>query len=283
MSSEDRKKPPSPPRPDGEGAPTPGKESPAAARPDPDAPNVPDWAREINPDLPATPKTAAGPPAPPGAAEPQPGPSAPSQAATPAKGATPAPKGPPTPPPAKPAAGAAKASPPPAKPPGAKGPEMQRREFLNWLALGWIAFSAASAAGLTAMGRFFFPNVLFEPPSIFRVGFPNDFAEGQVDLRFKEKFRVWVIREGNTIYALLAKCTHLGCTPNWLAAENKFKCPCHGSGFYRTGINFEGPAPRPLERVKITLGEDGQILLDKGIVYQQEKGQWNDPSSFLTV
>ena len=40
-----------------------------------------------------------------------------------------------------------------------------------------------------------------------------------------------------------AVCTHLGCTPNWLEAEQKFKCPCHGSGFYKDGINFEGPAP----------------------------------------
>ena len=36
--------------------------------------------------------------------------------------------------------------------------------------------------------------------------------------------------------------------PNWLDGEQKFKCPCHGSGFYMTGVNFEGPAPRPLER-----------------------------------
>ena len=45
-----------------------------------------------------------------------------------------------------------------------------------------------------------------------------------------------------------------------LSAENKFKCPCHGSGFRTTGINFEGPAPRPLERARIVLADDGQIL-----------------------
>ncbi|MCH7618738.1 MAG: ubiquinol-cytochrome c reductase iron-sulfur subunit, partial [Candidatus Marinimicrobia bacterium] len=85
------------------------------------------------------------------------------------------------------------------------------------------------------------------------------------------------------IYALSTVCTHLGCTPNWLSAEGKFKCPCHGSGFYNTGINFEGPAPRPLERFRITLAEDGQILVDKNQKYQYEKGQWNDPDSFLKV
>ena len=30
-----------------------------------------------------------------------------------------------------------------------------------------------------------------------------------------------------------------------------------------TGIHFEGPAPRPLERFKIGLANDGQILVDK--------------------
>ena len=188
---------------------------------------------------------------------------------------------------AKPAASepaAAVKAAPAAKPaPRKAGKPVQRRDFLNWLALGWIAFSAASAAGLTAIGRFFFPNVLFEPPSIFKAGFPEDFVDGVVDVRFKEKFKVWIVREGKTIYALYAVCTHLGCSPNWLSAENKFKCPCHGSGFYRTGINFEGPAPRPLERVKIGLAEDGQILIDKGIIFQQEKGQWTDPASYVTV
>ena len=41
--------------------------------------------------------------------------------------------------------------------------------------------------------------------------------------------------------------------------------------------------PRPLERAAIAIGEDGQILVDKSRVFQYEKGQWSDPSSFLKV
>ena len=78
-------------------------------------------------------------------------------------------------------------------------------------------------------------------------------------------------------------CTHLGCTPNWLEAEQKFKCPCHGSGFRKTGINFEGPAPRPLERYRIGLADDGQVLVDKSAKFQGEKGEWANPESFLYV
>jgi cytochrome b6-f complex iron-sulfur subunit len=216
---------------------------PSSPRPSASDPNVPAWAAAQHPDLK------------PGAA--------------------------PRPPVAAPAA----AAPAPAKPPAAKpaATAMERREFINWLSLGWIAFSAASAAGLTALGRFFFPNVLFEPPSVFKVGFPEDFADGVVDERFKDKYRVWLVRDGNIIYCLFAQCTHLGCTPNWLPQENKFKCPCHGSGYYRSGVNFEGPAPRPLERCKITLADDGQIQIDKNVRFAQEKGQWSDPLSFLTV
>jgi cytochrome b6-f complex iron-sulfur subunit len=104
----------------------------------------------------------------------------------------------------------------------------------------------------------------------------------RVDERFKSR-GVWLVRESGGIYALSTICTHLGCTPNWLDAAQKFKCPCHGSGFYKSGINFEGPAPRPLERYAISLAEDGQILIDKSMKFQQEKGEWSSPAAFLTV
>ncbi len=161
--------------------------------------------------------------------------------------------------------------------------EMSRRGFISWIATGWAFFAAAAATGGIAMGRFFFPNVLTEAPSTFTVGFPDDFAIGTVDVRFKERHRVWIVRNEEGIYAIQAICTHLGCTPNWLEAENKFKCPCHGSGFYMTGINFEGPAPRPLERLGITLSDDGQVLVDRSRSFKFEAGQWDDPQSFLQL
>lgn len=160
--------------------------------------------------------------------------------------------------------------------------KVTRREF-PFLAIGWGVFTAAMAAGLTAVGRFMFPNVLTEPPSTFKAGFPADFSIGVVDTRFKERYQVWIVRDEEKIYALSTICTHLGCTPNWLEAESKFKCPCHGSGFYATGINFEGPAPRPLERVGVSLAEDGQLLIDKSRLFKFEAGQWTDSASFLPL
>lgn len=181
--------------------------------------------------------------------------------------------------PAEKAAGAAAAKPAAAKP----GPKKVTRREFPFLAVAWGVFTGAMALGLTAVGRFLFPNVLTEPPSTFKAGLPDDFAIGVVDTRFKERYQVWIVRDEEKIYALSTICTHLGCTPNWLEAEAKFKCPCHGSGFYATGINFEGPAPRPLERVGVSLADDGQLLIDKSRLFKFEAGQWEDPASFLPL
>ena len=164
-----------------------------------------------------------------------------------------------------------------------------RRQFhfaVPWIVAGWVAFTAGMAA-LTAMcGRFMFPNVLAEPPSTIKVGVPGDFGRGEVNEKWKAEWGFWIVRSDlyngqDIIYALQSVCTHLGCPPNWLGGEQKFKCPCHGSGFYVSGVNFEGPAPRPLERFRVAIADDGQILVDKSQKFQEELAQWSDPDSFL--
>jgi cytochrome b6-f complex iron-sulfur subunit len=183
--------------------------------------------------------------------------------------------------PPKPAAAPPKpAAKPPAKP--------SRRIFListffgSWIAAAWTTFAASMALMTLGTLRFLFPNVLSEPPSKFKVGLPDNFEDGKVVERYKDQ-NAWIVRYNGIIYALSTTCTHLGCTPNWLERENKFKCPCHGSGFYITGINFEGPAPRPLERWAISIGDDGQIVVDKSTKFQQERGDWDNPESFIKV
>ncbi len=147
-----------------------------------------------------------------------------------------------------------------------------------------VALFGTIALGLA---RFFFPRVLLEPPARFNVDKPSEFLPGTVDLRYKDKYGVWVVRDDeNGLFALSTVCTHLGCTPNWIESRNKFKCPCHGSGFLRTGLNVEGPAPRPLDRYKIALGDDGRINIDKSVVYKSVPGEDPDelfPQSVLKV
>jgi cytochrome b6-f complex iron-sulfur subunit len=159
--------------------------------------------------------------------------------------------------------------------------EVSRRGFLSVLGMAWGLFTAAGLAGLGAMTRFLFPNVLYEPPQEFKAGFPAEFAVDQVDERYTAAYGVWIVRERTGFYVLSTVCTHLGCTPAWLPSAETFKCPCHGSGFVKSGINIEGPAPRPLERYKVTLADDGQILIDKNTKYQEEKGQWSMDGAYL--
>jgi cytochrome b6-f complex iron-sulfur subunit len=170
----------------------------------------------------------------------------------------------------------------------AKPAQDTRRDFFGVaLAAGFWFLGGVSALWTLLTVKFMFPNVLREPPSKFKVGFPDAFAAGQVQEKYKAQYGIWVVNaEYNgqpQIVALKSVCTHLGCTPNWLEAEQKFKCPCHGSGFYKDGINFEGPAPRPLERYAIRLADDGQIEVDKSRTFQEEMGAWDDPSSFIPV
>src|SRR5262249_42497836 len=160
------------------------------------------------------------------------------------------------------------------------------RFFLfTWIGLAWTAFSLSMVGMTLGTVRFMFPNVLSEPPSSFKAGALSGFEENVVTDRFKEQ-NAWVIRARDeqgreTIYALSPTGTHLGCTPNWLEAEKKFKCPCHGSGFKISGVNFEGPAPRPLERWAVSRTEDNQVLVDKSRKFQKERGEWDDPNSYI--
>jgi cytochrome b6-f complex iron-sulfur subunit len=168
-----------------------------------------------------------------------------------------------------------------------EAPDLASRREVFWMAAGWGLFGWASLTSVGMLVSFLFPRAPFDPKQVFKVGYPEEYPPDTVSAAYKKKNGVWICNEEyngqRILYALIAVCTHLGCTPNWLEADAKFKCPCHGSGFYASGINFEGPAPRPLERAKIFVGDDGQVVVDKTKKYQQEKGQWDDPDSCIPV
>ena len=149
----------------------------------------------------------------------------------------------------------------------------------------WTCVAAFLSAWLIAFFRFFLPRVLFEPATIFKIGYPGDYGLG-IDEKWLQKYRIWVDRTPDRLFIIYARCTHLGCTPDWKPAENKFKCPCHGSGYDSEGINFEGPAPRPMDRARVNLGPDGQIVVNVGRLYSWPKGQrdqFNDPGAYLSA
>jgi cytochrome b6-f complex iron-sulfur subunit len=163
-----------------------------------------------------------------------------------------------------------------------------RRNFLGLA--GWGSVLGALGAGSLAFGRFMYPRVLFEPRTSVKIGKPDEYIVNTVSEKWIKQHRFWLVRNPDGFAAVSAICTHLGCTPRWLESENKFKCPCHGSGYrgllYQSGpgvagVNFEGPAPRPLERFYVALAEDGQIMVDRGKVFRGEREEWTKPGAYL--
>jgi cytochrome b6-f complex iron-sulfur subunit len=158
--------------------------------------------------------------------------------------------------------------------------EISRRKVLGFI--GWGTFWATIAATLAGTGRYMFPEIIYEPSPIFKAGNPKEYLPG-VSTKYLSSERVWIVNDGGIIYALIAICTHLGCTPDWLLNENKFKCNCHGSGYYISGVNYEGPAPRAMERAKIYVDETGELVVDKSKKFLYEDGGWDKPEAFVKV
>lgn len=186
---------------------------------------------------------------------------------------------------AKPVAPKTKGSEVPLPPP----PQLQtRRSFLEWSFAAWLIFFTWLAGVGHMFLRFMFPNVLYEQDPRFIAGKRTEYPElNKVYENYKQSQAVWIVRlaeEGqDRLVALSTVCTHLGCTPNWLEAERKFKCPCHGSGYYLDGVNFEGPTPRPLERFRMFVDASGNIVVDKAKKYRSDLGQWNENESYITM
>ena len=157
----------------------------------------------------------------------------------------------------------------PEAPPAAQS----RRSFFPKLGLG--ALIAAVLGQGYAFLRALVPNVLYEEPRRFKVGTPDQFPEGAT---FVEDHRLFVVRERNTLHAISAVCSHLGCTVkmmnllqpkkvkfrgSWVEETREFHCPCHGSKYYGDGSNYAGPAPKPLAWYKLEISlEDGQLVVD---------------------
>jgi cytochrome b6-f complex iron-sulfur subunit len=149
----------------------------------------------------------------------------------------------------------------------------------------WAAIAGFLGVCFASFLRFFLPRTITEPSSTFRIGFPGDYAQG-VDTKWQQQYRIWVDKTSDRLFVIYARCTHLGCTPDWKASENKFKCPCHGSGYDSEGVNFEGPAPRPMDRAHVSLDAEGQIVVDTSRLYQNVKGgvnQFDDDGAYLPL
>ena len=125
------------------------------------------------------------------------------------------------------------------------------------------AFAFLTSTILIALGafRFVVPNVLYGKNQRFKAGLPKDFPDKQAT--YLPEQQVFVVRDGNSFVALSAVCTHLGCTIRTDPDRPGFFCPCHGSHFREDGTNYSGPAPKPLEAYEISMGNQGDLVIDK--------------------
>ena len=57
---------------------------------------------------------------------------------------------------------------------------------------------------------------------------------------------VEVRRTGTSVVARSLFCPHFGCRLSWVAAANRYQCPCHGGAFDADGRPVAGPPTEPM-------------------------------------
>lgn len=130
----------------------------------------------------------------------------------------------------------------------------------DWLGLSSLwAMGGALLFGLVGMLKLPKAAVLASPSKKFRVAMPDNLPAGEP---FVPPGRaVAVFRDAEGTYALSTICTHLGCVIK--ANPEGFECPCHGSRFASNGEVRKGPAPRPLNWLKVTVS-GSTVTIDEG-------------------
>ncbi len=139
-------------------------------------------------------------------------------------------------------------------------PRTSRRDFLRWTVAGaGTFFLAEAAAGFVA---FFWPTKIDKFGTKIAVPEAGIPAAGAAPIANRDG-KFWLINNEDGALALYWKCVHLGCTVPWNGDEGQFHCPCHGSLYDRRGVVTGGPAPRPLDIMKIEVDGD-QVTVDTG-------------------
>jgi cytochrome b6-f complex iron-sulfur subunit len=155
----------------------------------------------------------------------------------------------------------------------AEVPDMNKRNIMNLILLGGAGLPIAGLAGPYAL--FFVPKSSGggSGGQAAKDALGNDVktaswlathSKGDRSLTqgLKGDPTYLIVNNNNTIenFGLNAVCTHLGCVVPWVGAENKFKCPCHGSQYDSTGKKIRGPAPLSLALAHVSVAEDDTVL-----------------------
>jgi Rieske Fe-S protein len=152
--------------------------------------------------------------------------------------------------------------------PGAfEGETINRRRFMSMVTHG-SGGVAAAAFTLPALGFALGPLFSRVPFKWQAIGTPADFVETtyatkvltivqgigeagysiayvrkrdpSIDTEPADQYNQWI--------ALSSRCMHLGCPVRFVAAAERFICPCHGGVYDFRGMVAGGPPVRPLDR-----------------------------------
>ena len=135
-----------------------------------------------------------------------------------------------------------------------------RRSLLLRLA-GSLAAAVALVACIPGLATLFSPARRDKAGGWQPVGALADLKEGQL-LRFRYSLRAgweeravtaFLLREGEQVVALSARCTHMGCIVR--IEGEQLHCPCHGGIFSKQGEPLQGPVNRPLARLDCRVRE----------------------------
>lgn len=152
--------------------------------------------------------------------------------------------------------------------------QVSRRWFLRAAWGAGLLLFLVEAAG--AFADFFRPRKIGAFGTEMSVGTVDQFPVGSVTRITAGRFYLSHVPEG--FLALYQKCPHLGCTVPWqpsepsedkIAPQGRFHCPCHGSIYDRYGQIISGPAPRPMDIMKIRI-EGGKVFVNTGEIAQRE-------------
>jgi len=141
---------------------------------------------------------------------------------------------------------------------------MDRRTFLSWFGIGWIASSLPVAIAAFSLNKQ--QSASASPGDFKPIGTVSQLTrKGQILVKqgFGSK-PILVVRDPKTLKAVAVNptCTHQGCIVDWKASRSDFVCPCHNSRFDIDGEVLRGPATRALQTYEIKVQEE-QILVQE--------------------
>lgn len=146
---------------------------------------------------------------------------------------------------------------------------MDRRTFLTWVGVGWLASSLPVALAACASNSTTNDNALTATPPTNPDGFQTvgTVAEldrkGQILNKQLANSPVLVIRNPNntnTLAAVNPTCTHKGCTVAWKTDKKLFVCPCHDAEYSADGKVVEGPAKKSLPVYEAKIEGDAVLV-----------------------